>query len=384
MAELRLSGLSKTFRGGVNALRDINLRVEDREAVFLLGPSGAGKTTTLRLIAGLEEVSSGMISIGERDVTHWTPRERDVAMVYDKHSLFPHLTVRENLAYPLRNRRLSETDRVRRVSAMAETLRIEAFLSRYPAQLSGGQQQRVAIGRALIRDAQVYLLDEPISHLDAQLRARMRMEFKKLQREFNATMLYVSHDQLEAMTMADRIVLIRDGRIEQIAPPQEMYDRPATAFAANFVGEPTMNFVPAAVATEGGVWVLRIAGIRLTLGDGWAADAGAALRGASVLAGFRPQQVRLQHPDSGGSYSLRGTVFAVEAMGSRYLFDVEIDSEDGKRIIRVLTDVDEARRHDQRINAPICVALEPDFIYLFDKNTGKTVHQANFVDRSIQ
>jgi multiple sugar transport system ATP-binding protein len=384
VAELQLNSLSKTFRGGIDALRGVSLTVEDREAVFLLGPSGAGKTTTLRLIAGLEDPTSGTIRIGERDVSGLSPRDRNVAMVYDKHSVFPHLTVRENLAYPLRNRRLPASEIAARTSRIAETLRIEALLDRYPSQLSGGQMQRVAIGRALIRDASVYLLDEPISHLDAQLRARMRVEFKRLQREFSATMLYVSHDQLEAMTMADRIVLIRDGRIEQIAPPQELFDRPATRFAACFVGEPAMNVLPAALTADGGVPVVEIAGVRLPLRrEGAARDAG--LRpGAALVAGFRPQHARLLQPQERGPQSLRGTVFAVEAMGSRYLFDVEVETAEGKRIVRVLTDVDEARRHDQRPNAPACVGIDPDYIYLFDKDTGRTVHQASFVHRRIQ
>src|SRR5690606_24841561 len=188
--------------------------------------------------------------IGDRDVTHLTPRERNVAMVYDKHSLFPHLSVRENLAYPLRIRKMSQPDIDRRIGSVLETLQIGDQIDKMPRQLSGGQMQRVAIGRALVRDADVFLLDEPISHLDAQLRARMRLEFKRLQRDFDATMLYVSHDQLEAMTMADRIVLINKGRIEQIDRPQELFDRPQTTFAATFIGEPAMNILPARLVEE--------------------------------------------------------------------------------------------------------------------------------------
>jgi ABC-type sugar transport system ATPase subunit len=261
MAELRIENLAKTFKGGFQALSGISFDVADREAVFLLGPSGAGKTTTLRLVAGLELPSEGSITIDGQDVSGWQPRERNLAMVYDKHSLFPHMTVFENLAYPLRNRKLKDAEiRVPHRDG-DETLQVSELLERYPSQLSGGQMQRVAIGRALVREANVYLLDEPISHLDAKLRARMRVEFKRLQRDYRATMLYVSHDQLEAMTMADRIVLINQGRVEQIAPPQQLFDRPETLFAATFVGEPSMNVFPPArrrkMAASDSLWANR-------------------------------------------------------------------------------------------------------------------------------
>lgn len=338
--------------------------------MFLLGPSGAGKTTTLRLVAGLEDPSSGRIMIGGRDVTDWTPRERNLAMVYDKHSLFPHMTVFENLAYPLRVRKLPEAAVKIRIQSVAETLQIERFLERLPSQLSGGQMQRVAIGRALVREADVFLLDEPISHLDAQLRARMRVEFKRLQRDFKATMLYVSHDQLEAMTMADRIVLINKGKIEQIAPPQEMFDRPATLFAATFIGEPAMNTIPARIVQQAGVVTLALGGSYIPIGWDWAD----LKTSHTYIAGVRPQHLTLAAPDSTQLGRVDGTVFAVETLGSRVVYDIDLEGI----VVRVMTSVDAARGYTREIGAAISFKVDPDFIYLFDASSGETVRQARF------
>ncbi len=380
MANLRLEGLHKAFRDGIVAVRDMSFDVRDREAVFLLGPSGAGKTTTLRLVAGLEEPDSGSITIGDRDVTHLMPRDRNVAMVYDKHSLFPHLSVRENLAYPLRIRKMSRAEIDRRISGILETLQIGDQIDKMPRQLSGGQMQRVAIGRALVRDADVFLLDEPISHLDAQLRARMRLEFKRLQRDFNATMLYVSHDQLEAMTMADRIVLINKGRIEQIDRPQELFDRPQTTFAATFIGEPAMNILPARLAEEAGLAHLEVGSSRVGLDREWLENGGEPLaRSEEYLMGARPQQMRLALPAEGGDGLVHGKIFAIEVLGSRVVFDIEFAGS----LVRVLTTGDEARRYPDRIGAPIGVRIDPSYVYLFSKRTSRTVRQARFTEARL-
>lgn len=380
MANLWLEGLRKAFRDGTVAVREISFDVRDREAVFLLGPSGAGKTTTLRLVAGLEEADAGSIRIGDRDVTHLTPRERNVAMVYDKHSLFPHLSVRENLAYPLRIRKMSQPDIDRRIGAVLDTLQIGDQIDKMPRQLSGGQMQRVAIGRALVRDADVFLLDEPISHLDAQLRARMRLEFKRLQRDFNATMLYVSHDQLEAMTMADRIVLINKGRIEQIDRPQELFDRPQTTFAATFIGEPAMNILPARLVEDGGRTFLEVGTSRIGLDREWLDNGGAPLSpGDEYLMGTRPQQLRLVSPGEAGDGVVGGSIFAIEVLGSRVVFDIEF----GDSLVRVLTTGDEARRYPERIGAPIGVRVDARYVYLFSKQTGRTVRQARFTEARL-
>jgi ABC-type sugar transport system ATPase subunit len=375
MAELRIQGLEKTFKDGHVALSGVSFEVADREAVFLLGPSGAGKTTTLRLVAGLEDATAGRIRIGARDVTALTPRERNVAMVYDKHSLFPHLSIFENLAYPLRIRKMPEAAMKARIAEVAQVLQIEKLMDRRPAQLSGGQQQRVAIGRALVREADCYLLDEPISHLDAQLRARMRVEFKRLQRDFQATMLYVSHDQLEAMTMADRIVLINKGRIEQIAAPQDLFDRPATQFAATFIGEPVMNTLPAQVLHEAGKSWLVVGRSRLAVDPDWLARGAALPR--DVVLGVRPQQIALSPPDEVADGRVEGVIFAVETLGSRVIFDIDA----GGTIVRVMTTVDAARRYPEAIGAPIAFRVQRDFIYLFDPVSGRTLRQAQFSER---
>jgi ABC-type sugar transport system ATPase subunit len=378
MAELHIENLSKTFKGGFAALRGISLDVADREAVFLLGPSGAGKTTTLRLVAGLEDVTGGRIRINGRDATDFTPRERNLAMVYDKHSLFPHMSVYDNLAYPLRIRKQTEAQMRDRIATVAETLQIEKLLDRKPEQLSGGQMQRVAIGRALVRDADAFLLDEPISHLDAKLRARMRVEFKRLQRDFRATMLYVSHDQLEAMTMADRIVLINKGRIEQIAAPQAMFDRPETLFAATFIGEPVMNTLPARLSETGGQYHITIGTSRIAVPRDWIEAGGALSPSGEYVMGIRPQQITLAAPDDFGPGRVDGTVFAVETLGSRVIFDVQA----ADCLVRVMTSVDTARLFPQHIGAPVAFRVDPDFIYLFDAETGRTLRQARFTERT--
>lgn len=379
MAELRLENLAKRFKGEVEALRGVSFSVADQEAVFLLGPSGAGKTTTLRLIAGLEKPTSGAIQIAGRDVTGWAPRERNLAMVYDKHSLFPHLSVFENLAYPLRVRRLTAQEIKSKIHSVAETLQVEELLDRYPSQLSGGQMQRVAIGRALVRDANVYLLDEPISHLDAKLRARMRVEFKRLQRDFKATMLYVSHDQLEAMTMADRIVLIRGGCVEQIAAPQALFDCPDTLFAATFIGEPAMNTLPARLTEHDGKCLLALGDAEIELDPEWVGSGKPLSPSRDYIAGIRPQHIELAGPDAAGANVVLGRVFAVETLGSRIIFDIETEGT----IVRVLASVDVGRRYSHEINAAIAFRVDPSFIYLFDANTGRTVRQARFSGASM-
>lgn len=378
MAELRLENIKKTYKGGTRAVQGVSFDVADREALFLLGPSGAGKTTILRLVAGLEDLDGGSIKIRDRDVSQMMPRDRNVAMVYDKHSLFPHLSVFENMAYPLRIRKMSEQGIKKRVGSVSEVLQLEPQLLKMPAQLSGGQQQRVAIGRALVRDADAFLLDEPISHLDAQLRARMRVEFKRLQRDFDATMLYVSHDQMEAMTMADRIVLINKGQIEQIAPPQEMFDLPQTMFAATFIGEPTMNTLDARLIERDQQHWLEIGSSMVPVKSDWVRSAQGELATAGHLVlGVRPQHMELAQASDEGTDILHGKVFAVETLGSRVVFDVTIANQ----VVRVMTTVDEARKYPEVIDAPISVKLNSDFFYLFDKTTGKTVLQAGFTQK---
>jgi ABC-type sugar transport system ATPase subunit len=242
MAEVRLEGVNK-FYGGVQALHDVSLTVEDGEFAVFVGPSGCGKSTLLRSIAGLEEISSGTIRIGDRDVTRAAPSDRDVAMVFQSYALYPHMTVRENMDFGMKVNNFPEADRKRRIAEAARILQLEPYLDRKPAQLSGGQRQRVAIGRAIVKQPKVFLFDEPLSNLDAKLRVQMRVELEALHSDLKATMIYVTHDQVEAMTMADKIVVLNAGRIEQVGAPMELYHRPASEFVAGFIGAPSMNFL---------------------------------------------------------------------------------------------------------------------------------------------
>ncbi len=244
MASITLEGLKKTYAGNVTAVKGIDLQIEDGEFVVLVGPSGCGKSTLLRMVAGLETISEGTLKIGDRVVNKLEPAERDIAMVFQNYALYPHMTVYNNLAYGLKNRGFKKDDIDKRVRIAAKMLEIEDFLERKPRKLSGGQRQRVAMGRALVREPAAFLFDEPLSNLDAKLRVQMRVEIKQLQRRLKTTSLYVTHDQLEAMTLGDRLVVLNAGQIEQVGTPMEIYARPATMFVAEFIGSPAMNMLP--------------------------------------------------------------------------------------------------------------------------------------------
>ncbi len=259
-ADIALENISKTF-GAAHAVDHVDFRVEDGTFLVLLGPSGCGKSTTLRMIAGLEPVSSGRILIGGRDVTHEPSAKRGIAMVFQNYALFPHMNVRDNILFGLSVRNVDKAEQVRRLDRAVELLALGPYLARKPSQLSGGQQQRVALGRAIVAEAPVCLMDEPLSNLDAKLRAEMRREIRALQRRLGMTMIYVTHDQIEAMTMADRIVLMNNGRIEQQGTPEDLYRRPATTFTASFIGTPPMNILPLSTLVAGGDEA-RLAGIR--------------------------------------------------------------------------------------------------------------------------
>ncbi|TCL66416.1 sn-glycerol-3-phosphate import ATP-binding protein UgpC [Rhizobium sp. BK251] len=243
MAGIKLKGVRKTYGGGTEIIKGLSLDIGDGELVVLVGPSGCGKSTLLRMIAGLESISAGDILIGERKVNQLEPSERDIAMVFQNYALYPHMTVRQNLSYGLRNRNVPKDEIERRILKAARSLEIEPFLERKPRQLSGGQRQRVAMGRAIVREPAAFLFDEPLSNLDAKLRVQMRVEIKRLQRSLTTTSVYVTHDQMEAMTLADRLVVLNEGQIEQVGTPIELYERPATAFVATFIGSPSMNLL---------------------------------------------------------------------------------------------------------------------------------------------
>ncbi|WP_046862858.1 ABC transporter ATP-binding protein [Microvirga massiliensis] len=285
MAEVTIRGLEKRY-GAYQALRDIDLSIRDGELAVLVGPSGCGKSTLLRTIAGLEDISGGTIAIGGEVVNNVRPRDRDVAMVFQDYALYPHMSVSRNIGFGLRARKLPKHIIKAKVLSAAATLGIEPLLDRYPRQLSGGQRQRVAIGRAIVRDPQIFLFDEPLSNLDAQLRDEMRSEIKRLHQELGVTMIYVTHDQIEAMTLADRIVVLKDGQIEQQGSPLDLYERPQTRFVAGFIGSPQMNFVPVELAEDGSE--LRL-GDRSVLAADFRRLASPAPRRLTL--GFRPSHV---------------------------------------------------------------------------------------------
>ena len=296
MAEVRLTGVNK-FYGAAQALHSVSLTIEDGEFAVFVGPSGCGKSTLLRSIAGLEEISEGTIHIGDRDVTRAAPSERDVAMVFQSYALYPHMTVRENMDFGMKVNNFPEADRKRRIAEAARILQLEAYLDRKPAHLSGGQRQRVAIGRAIVKEPKAFLFDEPLSNLDAKLRVQMRVELEALHRDLKATMVYVTHDQVEAMTMADKIVVLNAGRIEQVGAPMDLYNRPASEFVAGFIGAPAMNFLTVA------------------LQDGQATVEGVALGAAppgTVKLGIRPEHVVLR---AAGQGQLAATVSICETLG---------------------------------------------------------------------
>jgi multiple sugar transport system ATP-binding protein len=266
MAQITLHKVGKSF-GKTTAVNEVDFVIQDKEFFTLVGPSGCGKTTLLRMIAGLEKPTKGRILFGDQDVTDVPPMDRNVAMVFQNYALYPTMNVRGNLSYGLRVRKVSRREIEKRVQATAELLRIEELLDRKPRELSGGQKQRVALGRAIIREPKVFLLDEPLSNLDAKLRAHMRAELKKLHGQLKTTMVYVTHDQLEAMTMSDRIALMNQGALQQVSPPDELYFQPANLFAAEFVGSPSMNFTEALITREGEKSFLQISGLQIPLGN---------------------------------------------------------------------------------------------------------------------
>ena len=256
MAEIEFDSVSKVYDDGTQAVYDLDLAVEDGELMVVVGPSGCGKTTALRMLAGLEEITGGEIRIGDRIVNDLTPKDRDIAMVFQNYALYPHMTVEQNLAFGLKLRKLPKAEVKQRVRQAAETLEIEDFLKRKPRALSGGQRQRVAMGRAIVREPQAFLMDEPLSNLDAKLRVQVRAEIHQLQRRVGVTTLYVTHDQVEAMTMGDRVAVMRDGRLQQVDTPQALYDNPVNQFVAGFIGSPSINLVEAQLErADGGLWV---------------------------------------------------------------------------------------------------------------------------------
>ncbi|MCW2860966.1 MAG: transporter related protein [Actinoallomurus sp.] len=342
MAEVVLARVGKVYPDGTRAVGDLNLNIADGEFLVLVGPSGCGKTTALRMVAGLEEISEGKVSVGGRVVNRVPSRDRDVAMVFQSYALYPHLSVRQNIGFGLTLRKLPKAEIRKRVDAAAKTLGLEDYLDRRPRNLSGGQRQRVAMGRAIVREPQAFLMDEPLSNLDAKLRVQMRAEIARIQRDLGVTTIYVTHDQTEAMTLGDRVAVMKKGELQQVAPPQELYDRPANLFVAGFIGSPAMNLLQGELSGTEDDLRLEIAGQELRVGDG-VLEQRPALRdyiGRSLVVGIRPEDMEdaeLSETTDGNRFT--STAELVEAMGSDVLvhFGVEastVVTEDTKELAR--------------------------------------------------
>jgi multiple sugar transport system ATP-binding protein len=324
MALVRLQDVNKTFPGGTVAVRRMNLLAEDREFLVLVGPSGCGKSTVLRMVAGLENPTSGDIHIGSRHVNDVTPKDRNVAMVFQSYALYPHMTVRDNLAFGLKLRKLPREDTRARVDKAASMLGLTSYLDRKPRALSGGQRQRVALGRAIVREPDVFLFDEPLSNLDAALRSQTRTEISNLHRRLQTTMIYVTHDQVEAMTMADRIAVMNEGELMQVAGPMDLYHRPANRFVASFIGSPSMNFFDGSI--EDGMF--RMPGFSLPLAGRLEKARG--FGGPAVL-GLRPEHIAIADEPPHGTVPARA--LAVEPMGNEILMHLELEA--GRAIARL-------------------------------------------------
>jgi len=351
MANLALRNLVKSY-GKTEVLHGINLEVQDGEFIVFVGPSGCGKSTTLRLIAGLEETTSGSIVIGDREVNNLEPKERDIAMVFQNYAIYPHMSVKKNIAFGLRSSKASKAAKEARIQEVAGILDMVNLLDRKPSQLSGGQRQRVAIGRAMVRDPAVFLFDEPLSNLDAQLRTQMRLEIKKLHQRVGNTIVFVTHDQVEAMTMADRIVIMKDGHIQQVGTPEEVYHNPANTFVAQFIGAPSMNLLAAEATSDG---------IRLSSGQRVNTDRWTDLHPGKVQLGVRPDNLKV-----GGECTLiEGEITLREPLGAETL--IYVSTEQGELIARA------DGRHPPAVGDSIQLGANPVDLYLFDAADGKAL-----------
>ena len=327
MAEVTFDKVEKIYDNGVHAVHDLSLEIRDGEFVVLVGPSGCGKTTALRMVAGLEEISDGTVSIGDRVVNDLTPKQRDIAMVFQNYALYPHLSVAENIGFGLRLRKTPKKEIAERVAWAGKMLGLTDYLNRRPKELSGGQRQRVAMGRAIVRKPQVFLMDEPLSNLDAKLRVQMRAEIARIQHEVGVTTIYVTHDQVEAMTMGDRVAVMRKGELQQMAEPQKLYDSPKNLFVASFIGSPAMNIVEAEVERRAGGIVVKLGDQELPVPDEVARrrPSLAGYAGRKLALGIRPEHLEDASVARNGGARLRGKVLLTEALGSEILAHVEMN-----------------------------------------------------------
>jgi multiple sugar transport system ATP-binding protein len=358
MATVAFKGVGKVYRDGTRALADFDLDVADGEFMVFVGPSGCGKTTALRMVAGLEDISEGEITLGGAVVNGLHPRKRDVAMVFQNYALYPHMTVYKNIAFALRVRKTPEAEIRERVTATAKILGLTPELQRKPAQLSGGQRQRVAMGRAIVRNPQAFLMDEPLSNLDAKLRVQMRAEIARIQREVEATTIYVTHDQIEAMTMGDRVAVLRKGALQQCDAPQALYENPVNLFVASFIGSPAMNLVQARLEQDGDRLTCVIGSQRLELPRTLLTRLPAlrSYAGRTVAVGARPEHLQdaaLAGHGGEGAGVLRGSVVTTELLGSEVLAHIEVDAAPvvTQEVLEVAGDTDRALAEDLRSDA---------------------------------
>ncbi|MFA5028670.1 MAG: sn-glycerol-3-phosphate ABC transporter ATP-binding protein UgpC [Candidatus Methylomirabilota bacterium] len=363
MAQVTLENVTKRF-DSVVAVKDVNLTIDDKEFVVLVGPSGCGKSTTLRMVAGLEEISGGTIKIGDRVVNDVPPKDRDIAMVFQNYALYPHMSVYDNMAFGLKLRKFPKPEIEQRVKEAAEILGIQELLQRKPRALSGGQRQRVAVGRAIVRKPQVFLFDEPLSNLDAKLRVAMRAELKKLHDRLQSTVIYVTHDQVEAMTMGDRIVIMKDGLIQQVGAPLEVYASPQNQFVAGFIGSPAMNFLPCTVMPKGDGLAFTAPGLSLPVPPA-KAKALAEFANRKVTMGIRPEDMREALPTDPAQCTFEASVEVVEPIGHEIYLNVMIDGTEV--VARVSPDT------PVKVGQKIKLAATVEKLHAFDPQTEKSI-----------
>ena len=359
MAQVLLKELNKKY-DEVHAVKDVNLHIRDKEFMVLVGPSGCGKSTTLRMVAGLEEITAGEITIGDRVVNDLPPKDRDIAMVFQNYALYPHMTVYDNMAFGLKMRKFPKAEIAKRVQDAAEILGIQELLKRKPRQLSGGQRQRVAVGRAIVRHPQVFLFDEPLSNLDAKLRVQMRVELKRLHDRLETTAIYVTHDQVEAMTLGDRVVVMKDGWIQQVGEPMELYGKPANRFVAGFIGSPAMNFMEVNITESNGVLTAESAGFRVQVPPVRANDV-RKHKGERMTIGVRPEDLHIAAGADPAHYTFDAVVDVVEPLGAEILLDVKAGG--ASLVARVEPNV------RVKVHEGIRLALNSDRVHFFDSKT---------------
>ena len=372
MSTVSLKNIYKIYDGGVTAVSDFNLEIADKEFIVLVGPSGCGKSTTLRMVAGLEEISKGELRIDDRLVNDVEPKDRDIAMVFQSYALYPHMTVRENMEFPLKLKKVPADEIKKRVDEAAEILGITQYLTRKPKALSGGQRQRVAIGRAIVREPKVLLMDEPLSNLDAKLRNQMRAEIIKLRQRINTTFVYVTHDQTEAMTLGDRIVIMKDGFVQQIGTPQEVFGNPCNIFVAGFIGTPQMNFFKAQLEKTAAGYQIKCMGATIPVVEGIAAKLAAkGHAGGEIILGVRPEHITLANDPA---TAIESTVEVSELMGSEFYLHATVGADKQNVVMRIQTTDLPAEYHGGvPYGTKMNFTFRPQLIHMFDPETEKSL-----------